>query len=356
MNLSPPTETLWAARSSSSPSDRRTGSSCGPRWPGGAPRSAARSARPARTASSRSRRRRPRARGPSRPPRPRPRARSPASRSTRGSSGRCRRRCRPGGSGRGSPRRGAGAPRVERLLRRVGGGHLEAGVAEDDPQRAEDLRARRPRPARAASVTAVGPPRPRELDHEARALAGQRLGPDPAAVGLQEAARDREPEARARRRPRSLMRWNGSKIRSSSSCEIPGPWSEIRKDHRLSAARARIGDRLVAREPRRVLEHVRERALELGGVGVDGGSSGSSWTSKPPAGAGTASPRRRWITSSTPTSPGAARALPACSRVRSSRLSTSRESRALSAAITDGQLGARLVGERVRAAGRRRPP
>ena len=47
------------------------------------------------------------------------------------------------------------------------------------------------------AATGSGTGLERQLDDERRALPGQRLGPHPAAVDLEEAARDREPEARA---------------------------------------------------------------------------------------------------------------------------------------------------------------
>ena len=85
---------------------------------------------------------------------------------------------------------------VERLLAGLGGDRLEAGLAQDDLQRAQDLRlvvadehARGPR-SRAALASALARRRagPAERsDDEARALPGQRLDVHAAAVGLDEA-------------------------------------------------------------------------------------------------------------------------------------------------------------------------
>ena len=150
-------------------------------------------------------------------PRRPPRAPGSASRSTPESSGRPRPRRRRAGSGRGSPRPAArSGGGVERLLGGLAGDHLEARVAQDHLQRPQDLRLVVADEHAPPALIAPAPPpraaprRPPGWITKRRSLAGQRVGADPAAVRLDEAARDREPEPRPRAaRP---ARWNGSKI------------------------------------------------------------------------------------------------------------------------------------------------
>ncbi len=189
-----------------------------------------------------------------------------------------RRRRRRAAPGRGSPRAG-GVDRhdVERLLGRRRGRDLVAGVAQDHPQRAQDLRlvvADQHPPARAAhSARSIGSAAGASTGtaswiDEARPLTGQRLGADAAAVGLDEAPCDRQPESRPRRRSRP----SGGTARRRAPAPpggIPGPWSEIRRTTSRPDARPRIVTGSSPAKPDGVLEHVRQRALELCGVRLD---------------------------------------------------------------------------------------
>ena len=105
-----------------------------------------------------------------------------------------------------------------------------------------------------------------QLDHEARALAGQRLGPDAAAVGLQEAARDRKPEARARCRPVRASGRTARRCARALRSERPARGRSTRRIATRPARAAAHHDRIGPGEMARVLEHVRERTLELCGV------------------------------------------------------------------------------------------
>ena len=129
---------------------------------------------------------------------------------------------------------------------------LVAGVAQDDLQRAEDLRARRRRRARAGRARSPrgladrrrrprARRRERELHRERRALAGQRLGPDPAAVDLDEPARDREAEAGAAVAARALGPGavEGLEDPLELGGGMPGPRSTTRSRSRPPTARAR---------------------------------------------------------------------------------------------------------------------
>ena len=114
-----------------------------------------------------------------------------------------------------------------------------------------------------------------QLDHEARALARERLRSDPAPVRLQEAAGDRQPEARSRavlagcaveglEHPLEVLPWRSRPM-------VGDP------DQHLPVRRARTHrHRLLPGEAGGVLQHVGEGALQLLGVGVHRGSSGSN--------------------------------------------------------------------------------
>ena len=183
---------------------------------------------------------------------------------------------------------GRTASGVERLLGRVGGGHLEARVAQDDPQRAEDLalvvhheharrrrsRRGRGRVRRGSWITKLVPwpgsdsalMRPPFASRKPRAIASPSPDPEPSS-----------PETR----------WNGSNTRSRSSLAIPGPRSEIRISICLFAGPRADRHRLVAGEAGRVLQHVGQRPLELRGVGVDRAAApGRAGGRSPPAGRG----------------------------------------------------------------------
>ena len=190
-----------------------------------------------------------------------------------------------------------------------------------------------------AQVTALGAAAVhRQLDHEARALA---RAATPPASGRRwpRRTRGRSP-AKARPGPSSPER--GGRARRSARGP---PWRSRargrRSAHRAPAARrARAhGHRLLPGEARGVLQHVGEGPLELGGIGVHAGRSGSSWRSKPPRRApGTVATAAR-ITSSTPIQSCARLHAAGLEPVRSSRLSTSRERRPLSPDHR-GELGA----------------
>ena len=131
---------------------------------------------------------------------------------------------------------------VERLLDRRGRRRLVAGLAQDDLQRAQDLRARRRRRARAGRVAHAGA----LLDAAARRRSvapwpGQRLDPHAPAVGLDEAAHDGQPQARAAMavagRPARGRRARRSRSRSAAG--TPGPRSTTRTRMRGPTARAR---------------------------------------------------------------------------------------------------------------------
>ena len=67
---------------------------------------------------------------------------------------------------------------VERLLAGLGRDRLEAGLAQDDPQRSQDLRlvvADQDPPGAVHALAASGDRRQRQRDDEARPLPGQRL-------------------------------------------------------------------------------------------------------------------------------------------------------------------------------------
>ena len=101
-------------------------------------------------------------------------------------------------------------------------------------------------------------------EHEGRARAGPRLGPEAAAVRLGEAARDREPEPGAARRAGSTLE------RLEDPLEVlpasPGPRSLTRRRPRRRAHRTTLDGVGRRGEAKRVLEHVNQHALELRGV------------------------------------------------------------------------------------------
>ena len=110
----------------------------------------------------------------------------------------------------------------------------------------------------------------RKLDDERRRLVGQRLDPDLAAVGLDEPAHDREAEAGA-------AVAGGLGAGAVERLEDPlalglrdagAAVDEAQQDAPADVAGA-DRDRVAARVAVGVLEQVRERPLELGGVGAD---------------------------------------------------------------------------------------
>ena len=175
-----------------------------------------------------------------------------------------------GGDGRAPP------PRSD------AGDRLEARVAQDHPQRAQDLRlvvADEDLGAASCSTGAfTGAGSTGNDDDEARPLTRQRLDRDRAAVGLDEALGDREPEARARSTARRRPRGRGRTARRSARARRRRSPARGRRSGRARApptARTLHRDRLTGRVAPRVLEQVGERPLELAGVGPDGGTSGS---------------------------------------------------------------------------------
>ena len=106
--------------------------------------------------------------------------------------------------------RAADRRQVERLFAGLAGQHLVAGFAQHQPQRAKDLaivvadedalaaHEGSAAPASASGSSASTPRRRtrRQVDDEARPLAGQRLDANLAAAGVDEPLGDREPETR----------------------------------------------------------------------------------------------------------------------------------------------------------------
>ena len=121
---------------------------------------------------------------------------------------------------------------VERLFRRGRGQDFEPGLAEDDAQRAQDLRlvVADENPLPGAHVTTTSLTRPRDVASLGSGNWNTNVLPSPGT----DSARSRPPLAstkpRAIARPSPepplgspIERWNGSKMRSSSSPAMPGP-------------------------------------------------------------------------------------------------------------------------------------
>ena len=104
--------------------------------------------------------------------------------------------------------------------------------------------------------------RERQLDHERRRLAGQRLDPDLAAVGLDEPAHDRQPEAGAAVAgglgPRAVERLEDPLALGLRDARAAV--DEAQQDPPADVARA-DGDRVAVGVPVGVLEQVREGPL-----------------------------------------------------------------------------------------------
>ena len=184
----------------------------------------------------------------------------------------------------------------------------------------------------------------RELDHEARPLARQRLDPDPAAVGLHEPAHDRQPEARA---AMAGARGAGAVERLEHALALrgrdAGPAVDD-ADEQPPAGHARAHrDRVAARVARAVLEQVGERALELGGVGAHERQVAVERRARGARAGSRRSSTAASITSSIEHHSGRGSAAPPSSRERSSRLSIRRDRRVLSAVITAAELAPLLV-------------
>ena len=154
------------------------------------------------------------------------------------------------------------------------GDDVEAGLAQHDPQAAQDLQLvvadEHPWPRRAhdrSAAAAGGAFGERQLDREHRALTGRRLGVHAAAVGLDEPAHDRQSQPGA-----------GMRVVRVVAVERLERAAQLRRVHARPAVddadahlaaddpRAHL-DRMPAAVAPRVLEQVDEDALELGGVG-----------------------------------------------------------------------------------------
>ena len=155
----------------------------------------------------------------------------------------------------------------------------------------------------------------------------ERLDPHPAAVGLDEAAHDRQPEARA-----AVAGGVGAGAVERLEDALPLGLRDARpavhdaqQDAAADVAGA-DGHRMAAGVALGVLEQVRERALELGGVGAHGRQVAVDRDLE--RARRERGPRsRRRTTSSTDHHSGRGSAASASSRERSSRLSIRRESR-----------------------------
>ena len=122
-----------------------------------------------------------------------------------------------------------------------------------------------PRRSRRLRSDAVGLGRG-QRERDAGAAAGAVLGPDPAAVRLDEAARDREPEARAARRASGVAAPEALEHAAQRLGESPSP-SPRRHAHRVVAVLDEHGDRAVGRRvPERVREQVCSTRSTLSGA------------------------------------------------------------------------------------------
>ena len=242
---------------------------------------------------------------------------------------------------------------VERLLAARGGDDLESGLAQHHAERPQDLQlVVADEHARAALGHAAALPAgvgtrdalERELEHEARALTGQRLDPDLAAVGLDEPARDREPEAGPAMAGRARCRCGRTARRRARAAPAGCPARGRRRASmmRLCSGHARTSTGSPSGVAHGVLEQVRERPLELGGVRADQRQlrrrSAAGMRPRTPdvsTAATITSPRSHQSTRGSAAS--------ASSRDRSSRLSISRDSRCASSRDRRRQLAALVV-------------
>src|SRR6185437_12140714 len=107
--------------------------------------------------------------------------------------------------------------------------------------------------------------------HEARSLPGQRVDSDRSAVGLDEALGDGQAQAGAA--PRLAGRGRASVEGLEDPGALGGIYAGALVDDPYDDARAALADmhrhRQAARVAQRILEQIRERALEVGGVGAD---------------------------------------------------------------------------------------
>ncbi len=214
----------------------------------------------------------------------------------------------------------------------VDGRHrLEPGVAQHDPQRAQDLRlvvADEHAAARRAHATGAGHRRRRELDDEGRPLAGERLDRDGPAVGLDEPARDGEAEpgapvagALGPRRGRTARRRARAARRG---CRARGPRPGRRRAHRPPAHGPRRRARRSGGRRSPAGWRTRARAARR----RPAAAAASPWMETENVSAGSARPSiAASSTSSSVHHSGRGSAACASSRDRSSRFSMSRDRR-----------------------------
>ena len=196
-----------------------------------------------------------------------------------------RRRRRRAGRGRRSPRRGGARRRASSASRAVSApDRLEAGVAQDHLQRAQDLRlvvADEDRGGRRRSSRLLARCAPRLLRGRPQRQLDHEVGPCPGADSAQTRPPFTSTRPRTIARPRPDPRAGGRRgagRRARRSGRAPRPGSPGR-GRRPPAQRDPAGHgadqhRPARREAHRVLEQVDEHPLELGGVGADEGEVG----------------------------------------------------------------------------------
>ena len=257
---------------------------------------------------------------------------------------RCRRRR--GARGRGSPRRAGGSTPCRAPPPAVSAGIASKPASRSTiSQRPQDLR------LVVADEDAAALTRGTAAAARARASAARRRSSSPwpgsdstrdaAAVGLDEAAR-RSPgrgpsRGRCRRAGRAVERLEDALLLGAAGC--PGPRSTTRTRMRL-AARARADrHRVAGAVAQRVLEQVRERALELRGVGVGSAAGRASIVSSSALGPGAGRPRRgaQHLLDRRPVAPAARRRPPRGARGRAACRPAARAARPRSA-IARGEL------------------
>ena len=157
---------------------------------------------------------------------------------------------------------GCTAAAVERLLAAGRGRPPRSRHRAGSPAGRGGSAARRRRRGRGSRRSCPASARAAAGDDEARALPGQRLDRDLAAVGLDEPLGDRQAKSGAGVGASSPC-WKGSKIRCHSPSGIPGPWSTTRTTIIAARPPASGLHRTAVAVAERVLEQVREGALEL---------------------------------------------------------------------------------------------
>ena len=221
--------------------------------------------------------------------------------------------------------------RRERRLGGVGRLDLVAGAAQARPQRAQDLRlVVDDEHARAALTLSAST---RRLRRAARATnvapcPARDSTATPAAVGLRETARDREPEAGAAR-PRRCARRDGTARRCARARRggMPGPWSITRTiaSDAVAATCTRTGSPGGEYLSAFSIRLTSTRRIWLGSTRTDGASSGSATSTRAPRRRARRARRRRGRRPRTapararPRLPGAARGRADSTTRRSSR-------------------------------------